>query len=81
MMKKADIEVERAINLERAKTVIAELKKDIGFIENAIVKHGVYPYWMRDMEERVASLRALAVVDNTLSSIQNKRYFKKKKDH
>lgn len=74
MMKKADVEFERKINIERAKSVIAELKKDIGFIENAIVNHGVYPYWLRDMEDRVANLRALAVADNVLASVEHKRY-------
>lgn len=73
MMKKSDVQIERKINRQRAKAVIAELKKDIGFIENAVCKHGVYPYWLRDVEDRVASLRALAIEDSVLSSVENKR--------
>jgi len=73
MMKKSELKYQREWNLEKAKGILAELKKDIGFLENAICNHGVYPYWMRDMEDRVAALRSLAIEDIVLSRIENGR--------
>lgn len=72
MMKKKEIQFERELLLQKSKQVIKELRNDINWLENCVVKdhelrHSPYVF---DVSKRISLLESYIIQDSVLKVVQ-----------